>query len=400
MIRPSSSRNRRPPALAGTRPWPTSSLTTITGASRRRSAAAARSHAAPGSAPSSSDAATQSVSESRRRTWSPTAAASVTAIGRWASSVCQACGRRRRCAAMRMSSSGSPGHAVATNVTRSPPSVRARSSANALFPLAVPPRTRWTSAMSGQAGRAQQRREVDRSAEPARDLAVRIGRERAGLEREAATPRERAEDRFAHALDAEQPMHVGAEDSSVGAHRAVGHTFAVRPHELGERRGTVALGLADMKLVPGEVRVREPCEGAAALDASGARHGPLRSSERRPYRQEPEPARLAWAAIDAGGVREGQAEHLEAPADPDQGHAGIGERDDARAEAARAKPLEIGERRFASRKDDEVGNAERGGFADIANASARGGGGGEGGGGGGGRGGGDGGIRRAPAPPR
>src|SRR5438552_16836309 len=134
---------------------------------------------------------------------------------------------------MRMSSSGSPGHAVATNVTRSPPSVRARSSANALFPRAVPPRTRWSSARSGQAGRAQQRREVDRSAEPARDLAVRIGRERAGLEREAATPRERAEDRFAHALDAEQPMHGGAEDSSDGAPRAGGPAFAVAPHAPG-----------------------------------------------------------------------------------------------------------------------------------------------------------------------
>src|SRR3989441_7026118 len=297
---------------------------------------------------------------------------------------------------MRASSSGSPGHAVATNVTRSPPSMRARSSANALFPLAVPPRTRWSSATSGQASRAQQRRELHRSAEPARDLAVRIGRERAGLERDAATLRERAEDRFAHALDAEQPVHVGAEDSSVGAHRAVGHTFAVWPHELGERRGTVALGLADMKLVPGEVRLREPREGAAAPDASGDRNGPLRSSERRQYRQEPEPARLAWAAIDAGGVREGPAEHLEASTDPDQRHAGIGERDDARAEAARAKPLEIGERRFASRKDDEVGNAERGGVAGIANASAGGGERGEGGGGADPRGGDDGGTQRPP----
>src|SRR5439155_24703664 len=101
--------------------------------------------------------------------------------------------------------------------------------------------------------------------------------------------------------------------------------------------------------------------------------GRRRPSKRRPSRKEPGPARPAWAAIDAGGVREGPAEHLEASTDPDQRHAGIGERDDARAEAARAKPLEIGERRFASRKDDEVRSSERRGFADVANASAGGG---------------------------
>src|SRR6266545_307500 len=216
---------------------------------------------------------------------------------------------------MRASSSSSPARAVATNVTRSPPSADARASANRLFPLRVPPKTSSSSAMRSDPDGSQQSWRVDRGAEPAREVRIRIGRRRSRDERDPATARERAEDGVTQIVPAEDPMDVRPDDATIRAHRAVLIAGSGVSGELGERLAAVARGLADVQLVPVERHPRERREDAARRDAPVDTHGPLLPREDGPDREEREAADDGRGPFHTAWIGELFTEHLESAAD-------------------------------------------------------------------------------------